>query len=422
MERRRPPEPEKARPPENPGSSPGGPASTSTAAEIETIAAKYLFPSAAVRRLAALYGLARTDRILSKLGTPSKRYFLRVNTLKTTPEEVVEKLREEGFHAFVYPELPDAIYLPVKGPFEVGKKEKIIVAKKEAAESVYQGANLYAPGVLEAKGVKEGDAVNVASPRGHIVAEGVAMMDGEEMVAQRRGLAVKTLRSVYIVPSVRELSVYKQGLVYDQSLPAIVAGHVLNPKPGWLIVDLCAAPGGKASHAAQLMGNEGRVVAIDRSESKAAKIRENVERLGLKNVEVRVADSRYIDIEMVDLIGANAVILDPPCSALGLRPTLYYERDEEEFLSLSSYQRQFLKVAAKILRGGGLLLYSTCTLTIEENELNVAWAVNTLGLRVRTQLVVLGSHGFTDLGPYMQRFEPDIHDTPGFFIALLEKP
>ena len=138
-------------------------------------------------------------------------------------------------------------------------------------------------------------------------------------------------------------------------------------------------------------------------------------------MEVRVADSRYIDIEMEDLIGANAVILDPPCSALGLRPTLYYERDEEEFISLSSYQKQFLKVAAKILKSGGLLLYSTCTLTIEENELNIAWAVNKLGLRVKTQLVVLGSYGFTDLGPYTQRFEPDIHDSPGFFIALLEK-
>lgn len=421
MERRRPPEPEKARPPENPGSSPGGPASTDDAAHIEAIAAKHLFSSAAVRRLAALYGLARTDLMLSKLGTPSKRYFLRVNTLKTTPEEVVEKLREEGFCAFVYPELPDAIYLPVEGPFEVRKVEKIVVAKKEAAESVYQGANLYAPGVLEAKGVKEGDTVNVASPRGHIVAEGVAMMDGEEMVVRREGLAVRILRSVYIVPSVRELSVYKQGLVYDQSLPAIVAGHALNPKPGWLIVDMCAAPGGKASHAAQLMGNEGRVVAIDRSESKAAKIKENAERLGLKNIEVRVADSRYIDIEMEDLNGVDAVILDPPCSALGLRPTLYYERNEKEFLSLSSYQRQFLKVAAKLLKKGGLLLYSTCTLTIEENELNIAWAVNKLDLRVKTQLVFLGSHGFTELGPYVQRFEPDIHDTPGFFIALLEK-
>jgi len=371
--------------------------------------------------LLALYGEARTERILRELKAPSKRYFLRVNTLKASPEDVVARLREEGFEAHVYTELPDAIYLPVKGPFEVKRASKVVVAKKDAAESVYQGANLYAPGVLEAKRVKEGDIVNVVSPRGQIVAEGLAMMDGEEMVARREGLAVKTLRSVYAVPSVRELDVYRDGLVYDQSLPAIVAGHVLSPVPNWLVVDMCAAPGGKATHAAQLMRGEGRVVAIDRSEGKARRIVENARRLGLKNVEVRVADSRYLDVEMEDLAGADAVILDPPCSALGVRPSLYYERGEREFASLADYQRQFLKVAAKLLRKGGLLLYSTCTLTLEENELNIAWAVEKLGLRVRAQKVFIGSQGFTELGAFLQRFEPDLHDAPGFFIALLEK-
>jgi len=371
--------------------------------------------------LLSLYGAVRAVRILDELKTPPRRYFLRVNTLKVSPEDVAARLREEGFEAHVYPELPDAIYLPVKGPFEVGRASKVIVARKDAAESVYQGANLYAPGVLEAKGVKEGDIVNVVSPRGQIVAKGLAMMDGEEMVARREGLAVKTLRSVYVAPSVRELDVYREGLVYDQSLPAMVAGHVLSPKPGWLIVDMCAAPGGKATHAAQLMRGEGRVVAIDRSESKARRIRENVQRLGLRNVEVRVADSRYLDIEMEDLAGADAIILDPPCSALGVRPSLYYEKGEREFASLASYQRQFLKVAAKLLRKGGLLLYSTCTLTLEENELNIVRAIKELGLRVRVQRVFLGSQGFTELGQLLQRFEPDLHDTPGFFVALLEK-
>ena len=416
MERRRPAEPE------NPGSSPGGPASPLDASHAEALSGKYLFSVAAVRRLLSLYGPVRAERILSELRTPPQRYFLRVNTLKASPEEVVARLRGEGFEARVYPELPDAIYLPVRGPFEVKRVGKVVVAKKDAAESVYQGANLYAPGVLKAEGVKEGDLVNVVSPRGQVVAEGVAVMDGEEMVARREGLAVKTLRSVYVVPSVRELDVYRGGLVYDQSLPAIVAGHVLSPEPGWLVVDMCAAPGGKATHAAQLMRGEGRVVAIDRSESKAKRIRENAQRLGLRNVEVRVADSRYLDVEMEDLIGADAVILDPPCSALGVRPSLYYERGEGDFASLGNYQRQFLKVAAKLLRRGGLLLYSTCTLTLEENELNVSWAVKELGLRVRAQRVFLGSRGFTELGEYAQRFEPDLHDTPGFFAALLEKP
>ncbi|MEM0460002.1 MAG: PUA domain-containing protein [Thermofilaceae archaeon] len=387
---------------------------------LETLAASYGFSPAAVKRLAELYS-DRVESILASLRTPARRYFLRVNTLKATPAEVVEELRRQGFEAHVFEALSDAIYLPVKGPFYVRRLEKTVVAKKEAAESVYQGAHLYAPGVLSAKGVKEGERVNVVSPRGDLVAEGVAEMDGEEMVARKQGLAVRVEVSVFKVPSIRELDVYRRGLVYDQSLPAIVAGHVLDPKPDWLVVDMCASPGGKATHAAQLMGGSGRVVAVDRSRSKVAKIEENARRLGLGNIEVRVADSRYLDVDAEDLVGSDAVILDPPCSALGVRPTLYYERGEREFQTLSEYQRQFLRVAARLLRKGGLLLYSTCTLTLEENELNVLWAVKELGFKLRSQPVFLGSSGFAGLGSLVQRFEPDIHDSPGFFIALLEK-
>lgn len=387
---------------------------------IKALAASYDFSLAAVRRLAELYPL-RVGGIIASLKTPAKRYFLRVNTLKATPAEVVEELRSRGFEAYVHGVLPDAIYLPVRGPFSVRRLEKIVVAKKEAAESVYQGAHLYAPGVLKAEGVREGERVSIVSPRGHVVAEGIALMDGEEMVSRRHGLAVEVEVSTFKVPSVRELDVYKRGLVYDQSLPAIAAGHALNPRPGQLIVDMCAAPGGKATHVAQLMRGEGRVVAVDRSEGKVRKIEENAKRLGLSNVEVRVADSRYIDLEMEDLAGADAVILDPPCSALGVRPNLYYERDEEEFRALSDYQRQFLKAAAQLLRRGGLLLYSTCTLTLEENELNVLWAARELGLKPKELAPFLGSTGFTEVGPRVQRFEPDAHDTPGFFISILEK-
>lgn len=387
----------------------------------ERIAERYQYSLAAVKRLVWLYGLERAESIVRSLRSPGRRYFLRVNTLKTTPSRVVEILREEGIEAYVFSGLPGAVYLPIKGPYRLEKKEKVVVADKAAAESVYMGAGLYAPGVVRAGGVREGDEVNVVSPRGHVVAEGVAMMDGDEMVARGRGLAVMVTKSAYKVASVRGLRVYREGLVYDQSLPAIVAGHVLAPEPGWLVVDMCAAPGGKATHAAQLMGGEGLVVAVDRSESRCRRIGENVRRLGLRNVEVRVADSRYLDLEMEDLRGADAVILDPPCSALGVRPSLYYERGDREIESLSAYQRQFMRAAANLLRRGGLLLYSTCTLTLEENEANVEWAVRELGLRPRAQPVFLGVRGFTSVGGLVQRFEPDVHDTPGFFIALLEK-
>ena len=388
---------------------------------LERLATWYSYSTAAVRRLISLYGVERGEAILKSLKKPGSRYFLRVNTLKASPREVVEILRGEGLEAYTFELLPDAVYMRVAGPFEVKLHRRVVVADKAAAESVYMGADLYAPGVLNARGVREGDRVSVVSPKGHLVAEGIAVMDGEEMVVRRRGLAVKVVKSVYRVPSVRRLIIYDRGLVYDQSLPAMVASHVLAPKPGWLVVDMCAAPGGKATHVAQLMGDEGRVVAIDRSEAKCDRLRENVERLGLRSIEVRTADSRFLDVLMDDLRGVDAVILDPPCSALGVRPSLYYERSDFAFESLSRYQRQFMKVAARLLRPGGLLLYSTCTLSLEENEVNVKWATRKLGFKLRAQKLFLGSRGFLSLGSLVQRFEPDVHDTPGFFIALLEK-
>lgn len=380
------------------------------------------FSAEAVTRLAKLYGLLRVKSIIESLKTPGMKYYLRVNTLKSTSEEVVSLLIDENVEAYVFDGLNDAIYLPVRGPYEIVKLDKFVVAKKEAAEAVYMGANLYGPGVISAKRVWEGDYVNVVNLYGYVVAEGIAMMDGDEMVARKKGLAVKVTQSTYKVPSVRELEVYREGLIYDQCLPAIIAGHVLDPKPGWLVVDMCAAPGGKATHAAQLMEGEGAVIAIDRSENKCRRIIENAQRLGLKNVNVRIADSRYLDLAMEDLRSSvDAIILDPPCSALGIRPTLFYERKENDFLALSAYQWQFLKVAARLLRKHGVLLYTTCTLTLEENELLVERAVKELGLKLKRQNLFYGSGGFLGMGDMVQRFEPDLHDTPGFFIALLEK-
>lgn len=381
------------------------------------------FSPAAVRRVVYLYGALHAADILHALKSPGGRYFLRVNTLKTAQEEVIKLFKEYGVKAYKYGLVDDAVYLRIRGPFRISRRAEVVVADKAAAESVYVGADLYAPGVLKAKGVKEGDKVTVISPRGHAVAEGVALMDGDEMTRLDRGMVVKTLRSVYRVPGIRELDVYKRGLVYPQSLPSILAVHALSPKPGWRVIDMCAAPGGKATHAAQLMNNEGEVVAVDRSQRRISAIEENVRRLGLTIVKTAVADSRYLDLDE-NFRDADAVILDPPCTSLGVRPSLYYERREKDFRSLKSYQRQFVRVASKIVKRGGMVLYTTCTLSLEENEFNV-WLSANLGLSPLPHKPFVASPGFAvgSAGTELcQRFDPAAHDTPGFFIALLRKP
>ena len=391
--------------------------------KVKALSKAFGFSPEVVTKIVDIYGLWRTERILSLLKKPGKRYFLRVNTLKASRDEAKTRLEEEGITAHVFPYLKDTLYISVKGPFEVRVQEKKVVADKAAAESVYMGANLYAPGVITAKRVKAGDRVTVVDPRGFPVAEGIAEIDGDEMENISKGLAVRTIRSVYKVPSIRELKVYREGLIYDQSLPSILAVHILSPKEWWRVVDMCAAPGGKATHAAQLMNDKGEVLAIDRSREKVKKIEENKNRLGIRSIKTFIRDSRYLDLEE-EFHNVDAVILDPPCSSLGVRPKLYYERGLEDIKSLSKYQRQFLSVASKIVKKGGFVLYSTCTLTLEENEANMWWAYKFLRLKPIAQGLFLGTRGFSmgSLEGYLfQRFDPHLHDTPGFFISLLVK-
>jgi len=187
-------------------------------------------------------------------------------------------------------------------------------------------------------------------------------------------------------------------------------------------VDMCAAPGGKASHIAQLMNNCGKILAVDRSKAKIRGLEENLARLGVKIVSTYVGDARELPIKFPSL-KADKVLLDPPCSALGVRPKLYETRSMRDILALSAYQRSFLRAAVKILKKGGVLVYSTCTLSPEENELNVKYAVEGLGLELEEQKYFYGCKGEKFISQYdlVQRFYPDLNDTPGFFIARFRK-
>ena len=203
-------------------------------------------------------------------------------------------------------------------------------------------------------------------------------------------------------------------------MPAIISVRNLSLKPGFKVIDLCAAPGGKTSHAAQLMENAGEILAVDRSKPKVRKLRENLQRLGVKIVKILEADARYLDL-IVEERDFDAAIVDPPCSSLGVRPKLSSQISMRNVLNLSRYQFQFLKVASKLVRRRGRILYSTCTLTLQENELVILKALKKLNLKLIDQKYFAGTIGFIFEGNKVQRFLPHVHDTPGFFIAVLEK-
>jgi 16S rRNA C967 or C1407 C5-methylase (RsmB/RsmF family) len=204
----------------------------------------------------------------------------------------------------------------------------------------------------------------------------------------------------------------------------MLVSHILDPQPGETLIDFCAAPGGKTTHLAQLIGNQGRVIAVDRSLRRVERLISETLRLGVTCVTTFVGRAKKFVAEHPTL-QADRVLVDPPCTALGVRPKLYDDTTIARIHSTASYQRDILQSALQALRPGGILVYSTCTLTVEENEHNVQYLVDSMNMSVESQSPNYGTIGLTGssrLRQRVQRFYPDIHDLPGYFIAKLQKP
>ena len=158
---------------------------------------------------------------------------------------------------------------------------------------------------------------------------------------------------------------FREGAIMPQSRASMRVARMLDPQPGERVLDMCAAPGAKTTHVAALMGNSGEVVAIERHGGRAKALTENCERLGASCVAVREADALDAEGEF------DRVLLDPPCSDLGTlqsRPDVRWKKDAEAVARLVPEQERLLEVAADRLRPGGTLVYSTCTISPDENE------------------------------------------------------
>ncbi|MHA1264230.1 MAG: PUA domain-containing protein [Candidatus Helarchaeota archaeon] len=321
--------------------------------------------------------------------------------------------------AKLHPKLDEIISIPVKGPYTIPKYEKKVVVDKFTAESLMQGADLFAPGVLRASKIRIGDKVTIVTKSRNLIAAGVAQMNAREMLEAKRGLAVKIEDSIYKIFSIRESTLFQKGFIFDQSLPSILVSRILNPRPGERIIDLCAAPGGKATHMAQLMQNQGTILAVDRSRPRLQRLHEHLIRLNISNIKILQGDSRKLPAKYYHW--ADKVLVDPPCSAIGVRPKLM--QMDKRIENLIKYQRQFLNAAINYVKSGGELVYSTCTLTTEENEANIKYLLDNFDCKIIRQPIYLGSPGEQIEGlenhGLLQRFYPDIHDTPGYFIAKL---
>lgn len=356
-----------------------------------------------------------TCRLVRSLTRPPARMYIRVNTLKVSVEEYLDIARSHGITLYRDEEIPEALWHPIHGPFSIEVHDKIVVADKRASEAVMLGSDLYMPGVLSAKNVEAGDLVTIVAPNGIPVASGRAVTSLRHGRLFSRGIAVKVEESMYKAIRTQNLPGYEEGLVYGQSLPSMYVARILDPKPGELIVDMTAAPGGKVSHIAQLAGPDASILAVDRK-SKVERLRLVLKRLGLNWVNVVSGDSRYLSRDMPKLRGrVDAVVVDPPCSNLGVIPKILDELRLSDVISYSLYQRQFINEAWRLLKKGGRLIYSTCTLTYLENEYLVKYAID-LGFELAEPLqwISRGSKGL-----YGLRFHPHQHGTPGFFLSWI---
>ncbi len=201
------------------------------------------------------------------------------------------------------------------------------------------------------------------------------ILSREELLTQLASAGVEAHLSSLVPEAIkineaRELNntpFFSAGYYYIQDESSMLVSHLLSPRPGELIADLCAAPGGKTTHLAQLMKNTGQIYALDEYPHKTALIRENADRLRINIIRPLTADSRLWRPEKL----FDGILLDAPCTGTGVlrrRPDIRWHRKPEDIKNLAVLQSELLDHAASLIKPGGRLVYSTCSLESEENE------------------------------------------------------
>ncbi len=252
----------------------------------------------------------------------------------------------------------------------------------------------------------------------------------EEIIRELSSSGAKDITVSKIVPTVirfqgpfnfDSFKPFKNGEVIIQEESAALAPILLNPKPDDFVVDLAAAPGGKTELMGELMHNEGVIHAYDVDEKRVGRMRELLRIAGISNVVIHVKDGRTAPSELGKGV-ADKVLVDAPCSSDGTimkNPDLRWRLMEDEVSKFAQIQYELLKAGIKLLKVGGELLYSTCSMLKEENEDVIEYLLSKEGKRIK--LIGL-------VGPYepgflegTMRAWPHKHETIGFFYAKLRR-
>ena len=478
-------------------------------------------------------GPQRWASIAYHLPRPPLEACIRVNTLKTTREEVIERLRDE-LPGFEISEGPVALSVLIKGvrrnePIEYDEavlQGREMIVGMIAGQAMLKGAELYTPGILAStRGLQAGDlvAVSVSTPTDpvkktygvtrqailepHIplddarfpgrselfIGIGEVLLDRREITKMNGGMAMVMREKLFDLPSLPNN--FMEGLIMHQAFPSLLAACVLAPAPGSMCLDMCASPGGKTTAMAQLMENRGTIYAVDRSHKKVLLVEELAKTMGIdiiipvKGDACSLYNKRKARTDEIDVVtntktqksekllqreerkrlnrirhghepvqdkkkakvasGGFAaetfdhILLDAACSALGIRPRFIIEASVSDLIETAAYSRKMLVQAVHLLKPGGTLVFSTCTISPLENEANVRYVLDNFPFMKLVEAgpgLCYGKVGLTgstkladgepsiellreDEAHLVQRFDPDDGErsTMGFFIAKFEK-
>ncbi|CAH1790954.1 unnamed protein product [Owenia fusiformis] len=409
---------------------------------------------------------------IETITTPPAYTVVRVNTMKQSREDTMKQLQRELDKqcrererelSIVEPHLvlPDALVVKHRKPnHEIPKHPLEVIVDVFCGMSVMRGADIYCQGIMGAPPImKPGDLVSVfvdldgkclkGLPKSfdgarYFLGNGKAIVSRQDLFCFEDeapdGVGIKMMDTIYEAPSLNNLL---PQLIFAQNLPSIVCSHVLDPKPGEYILDMCASPGGKTTHLGTLMNNTGKVIAFDKGPSKIAKIESNVKMWDLTIIEPYAFNACNAFDPTAPPSGPppypeatfDKVLLDGPCSALGQRPLLKNKSSLKQIKSNPPLQKRIFDNAVKLLKPGGTLVYSTCTITLEENEGIVCWALDKYPcLSLEDQFPHIGGSGRkgTNLNDtqlaklqVFDMFSKDEgsydNDTIGFFIAKFKK-
>jgi len=255
------------------------------------------------------------------------------------------------------------------------------------------------------------------------VHEIISELQSKDICVEQGDLAVDAIKGMKGNLALTEA--FSEGLLTIQDESSMLVARALNPKENETILDSCAAPGGKSTHIAELMKGTGIIHSLDLHEHKVKLIKQQAERLDLKNIQAETMDSRVAG-DRFTKESFDRILVDAPCSGFGVirrKPDIKYTKSQQDVLKLAELQKNILAAVAPLLKSNGMLVYSTCTVDEEENQGVVEAFLNEHPNFERDESAI---NNFPDkLHPYVHNGEvqllPHYFGTDGFYIACLRK-